>query len=62
MHIYQIYIISKYILYVTSLNDPELVLLHIVKWFQVFLTQIILFTINHLFAHSYMIPSIAIYH
>ena len=28
--------------------------LHIVKWFQVFLTWIILYTIDHLFAHILM--------
>ena len=78
--------ISKYILLITFLNDPELNLfLHSVKWFQVFLcnmnnticyksfvctqlngsndfyqTLIILFHINHLFADSEAVTSIAI--
>ena len=36
----------------TFLNKPELIILHTVKWFQVFLTRLILFTLNHLFARS----------
>ena len=34
------------------LNELGLICLHTVKWFQVLLTLIILFNINHLFAHS----------
>ena len=41
--------ICKHILLITLLNRPELILMHTIKWFQVFLTQIILFTINYLF-------------
>ena len=48
-----------HILLITSLNDPKIICLPTVKWFQVFLTQIILLTINHLFAHSKMVSSIA---
>ena len=44
--------ICKYILLTTFLNEPEVFLLDAVKKFQVFLTQIILFTINDLFEHS----------
>ena len=39
--------IRKPILLKTSLNEPELICLHIVKWFLV-----LLFTANHLLAHS----------
>ena len=41
--------ISKYILQITFLNEPELTFFHTVKWFHLFLsnTNIILFTINH---------------
>ena len=38
----------KHILLITFLNEFWLILLHTVKWFQVFRTQIILFNINHL--------------
>ena len=44
--------ISKHIL-VIFLNEPELFYLHLVKGFMYFcVTQLILFTINHLFEHS----------
>ena len=35
--------ICKYILLITFLNQPKLILLHIVKWFHVFLSQAVLF-------------------
>ena len=35
-------------------NEPEHMCLGTVKWFQVFLTQIILLTINHFFSLSVM--------
>ena len=55
--------ISKHILQMTFLNEHELILFHTVKWFQLFLfkIRIILFTVNHLFAHSLMFSSIAMY-
>ena len=51
--------ICKHILQITFLNKPECIFFP-VKWFQVFLTQIILFTINHLFEYSEVVTSIAI--
>ena len=53
----------KHILLITVLNEPELIFLYTVKCFQVFLYQlrIVLFSINHLFAHSLLVPSIAMY-
>ena len=99
--------ICKHILFITFLNEPELILLYSVKWFQVYksqfnshllahslyvihslnkleliclhisiaivstqligfnycyLTIIILFNTIHSFAHSQMVPSIAMYH
>ena len=43
----------KYILLITFLNEPEFILLYTIKWFVVFLTRIILSTINHLHAFKW---------
>ena len=46
--------ICKYILLITFLNKPELIFCTELNGFKYFyLTQIILFTINHLFAHKW---------
>ena len=50
--------ICKYILLI-FLNEPELIFWHPVKDFEVYLIQITLFTINHLFTHSKMVSSCA---
>ena len=46
----------------TSLNEPEIILLYSVKWFQIFLSNsnISIYYINHLFAHIEVVTSIAI--
>ena len=49
IHIYQIYIICKHILLIAQLNGFK----------YCYKIRIILFTINYLFAHSYMVLSIA---
>ena len=55
-YIYIKYMISKHILFITFLNEPEL-FFYTVKWFQIFL-----FTIKHLSVHSKVVTSIAIQH
>ena len=55
--------ISKHILLITSLNEPEPIFF--LSFFSThvdgfYLKQVILFTINHLFVHSLMCSSIAI--
>ena len=45
-------------LLITIVNKPLLIYLHMVKWFQVFLTPIILFNTNHLFALSKVVTCI----
>ena len=52
--------ICKHILKITFLKNPEFFFLYTVKWFLVFLTEIILFNINDLFAHSEVVTSIVI--
>ena len=55
--------IFKHILSMTYLIEPELILFRQLNGFNYFYQiQIILFTISHLFAHSLMFSSIAIYH
>ena len=55
--------ISKHILWITYLNEPELIFFHTVKWFHYFnQIWIILFIINHLFAHSLILSGIDMYH
>ena len=54
------YMIFKRILSITFLNEPELIFSTELNGFSYFyLIRIILFTINHLFAHSLMFSSIA---
>ena len=45
------------LLVILFLNELELICLRTIKWFQV--TLIILFNINHLFAHSEVVSGIA---
>ena len=55
LYIYIKYMISQHILEITFLNEPELIFCTQLNGFTFFsLIQIILFTINHLFAHSEM--------
>ena len=60
LYIYIKYMISKHILYITFLNEPDLIFLQLNGFTYFYLIRIILFTINHLFAHSLMFSSIAI--
>ena len=54
--------ISKHILQIRSLNEPELIFSLQLNGFTYFyLVRIISFTINHLFTHSLMFPHIATY-
>ena len=46
IHTYIYMICKKNGLLVTCLNEVELIYLHTVKWFQVLLTQVILFNIS----------------
>ena len=55
--------ISKHILWKIFLHEPELILFMQLNGFTYFyLLRIILFTFNHLFAHSLMLSSIAMFH
>ena len=55
--------ISKNILYITFLKEPELIFSAKLDAFTYFYQiRIILFIINHLFAHSLMFSSIAMRH
>ena len=52
--------ILKHVLLIKFLNEPELIFLHTVKWFQVLLSNMnnsIFY--YHLFAHSEVVTSIA---
>ena len=52
-HIYLIYMICKYILLITFLEEPEHIFFTQLNGFKYYyLIRMILFTINHLFAHS----------
>ena len=51
-------IFSEYLEVTLFRNEPVVICLHTEKWFQVYLTQIIPFYINHLFAHSLMISKL----
>ena len=56
--------IYKHILLITFLNEPKLVHLHTIKWFQVFviqfrIIQVIQFRICQ---QSQIVPNIAMYH
>ena len=54
--------ICKHILLITFLNEPELIFCTQLNGFKYFyLPQIIIFTINHLFALSQMLPTIPVY-
>ena len=44
--------ICKQILMITFLNEPEVIILHTVKWFQAFLSNINNFIYNYLFARN----------
>ena len=55
--------ISKHIFSITFLNKPELIFFTQLNDFTYYyLIWIIIFSINHLFAHSLMFSSIAMYH
>ena len=57
--------ISKHILLITFLNKPKLFFFFCTQlngFTYFYFIQIILFTINHLFSHSLMFSSIAMYH
>ena len=57
---YQIYIICKHILWIALLNEPELICLHTVKWFQVLLCNSnIIIIIMSCRQHGYPWPSLA---
>ena len=63
IYVYMKYMICKHILLITFLNEPELIFCRDLNGFSYFYQiRIILFTINHLFVHSLMFPSIATYH
>ena len=55
------YMISKHILEITFLNEPELILFQINGFSYLFVIRIILFTIHHLNEHSLMFSSITTY-
>ena len=60
---YILNVISKHILLITFLNEPEQISLHTVKWFHLILTYTNnCITINHGFVHSVMFSSILMYH
>ena len=53
IYVYIKYMIGKHILLITFFNEPELIFCTQLNGFKYFYqTGIILFTINHLFAHS----------
>ena len=54
--------IHKYSLSVTFSNEPKLICLHTVKWFQVFLYNANNFIQYHLFARSQMVSNISMKH
>ena len=61
LYIYIKYMIFKHILEITFLNKPQLIFFTLLNGFTYFYQiQIILFTIDHFFAHSLMFSSIAI--
>ena len=64
LEIYLKYMISKHILYIIFLSEPELILFPTVKnGFTYFcLLPIIILTINHLFTDSLMFSSTAMHH
>ena len=54
--------ICKHILLITFLDEPAVIFSAQLNGFRYFyLILIILFTINHLLAHSYIVPIIAMY-